>query len=195
MRSKFTWGDNMYIIVGLGNPGKRYEGTRHNIGFDVLDLFAEKHHLKINKIKHKALIAETRIHGEKVVLVKPQTYMNLSGESLLSIIQFYKPELQNVVVVYDDIDIDVGRVRIRKKGSAGSHNGMKSIIYSLQSDQFPRIRVGVGKPVRMNLADYVLSRYSKEEVEPMREAALRSVDALDAIINEGLDKAMNLYNG
>ena len=185
----------MYIFVGLGNPGKRYEGTRHNIGFDILDLFAEKHQVKINKIKHKALLAELRIGTQKVVLVKPQTYMNLSGESLQSICQYYKPDMANVVVVYDDIDIDVGRVRIRKKGSAGSHNGMKSIIYSLKTDVFPRIRVGVGKPNGMDLADYVLSRYSKEELEPMREAALRSVDALEAIVTHGVDHAMNHYNG
>lgn len=185
----------MFIFVGLGNPGKRYDGTRHNIGFDVLDLFAKKHGVKINKIKHKALMAEFRLHGEKVILVKPQTYMNLSGESLLSIVNYYKPDFDNVVVVYDDIDIDVGKVRIRKKGSAGSHNGMKSLIFSLQTDMFPRIRIGVGRPTRMNLADYVLSRYRKEEIEPMEEAANRSVEALEAIVKNGLDQAMNTYNG
>jgi PTH1 family peptidyl-tRNA hydrolase len=185
----------MYIFVGLGNPGKRYSGTRHNIGFDILDIFADKHNVKINKIKHKALLSEMRLFGEKVVLVKPQTYMNLSGDSLLSIFQYYKPDILNVIVVYDDIDIDVGKVRIRKKGSAGSHNGMKSIIFSLKNDEFPRIRVGVGRPERMNLADYVLSRYKKDELEPMRDAANRSVFAMEEIVKNGLDKAMNLYNG
>ena len=131
----------MYIIVGLGNPGKKFEHTRHNAGFDAIDRLADKHGIKIDKLKHKALIGEGRINSEKVVLVKPQTYMNLSGESIVSVCQFFKPEYDHLIVMYDDIDLDVGKLRIRKKGSAGSHNGMKSIIKSISTQEFPRIRI------------------------------------------------------
>ena len=134
----------MYVIVGLGNPGKKYENTRHNMGFLAVDVLAEKYDIKVNKIKFKSLVGEGRIAGEKVVLAKPQTYMNLSGEAVREIVDFYKIEPQQLIVIYDDIDIDTGAIRIRKKGSAGTHNGMRNILYQIRTEDFPRIRVGIG---------------------------------------------------
>lgn len=186
----------MYIIVGLGNPGKKYEHTRHNAGFDVLDILAEEYDIKIDKIKHKALIGEGRIGSEKVVLVKPQTYMNLSGESVQSVFQFYKVDMDHLILVYDDIDLDIGKLRIRKKGSAGSHNGMKSIIKCLGSQDFPRIRVGVSKPEpNGDLADFVLSRVPKDQSDDMRSGLEKAVKTVEEIIRTDIDMAMNKYNG
>ncbi|MFR2518374.1 aminoacyl-tRNA hydrolase [Peptostreptococcus stomatis] len=186
----------MYIIVGLGNPGKKYEHTRHNAGFDVLDILAEEYGIKIDKIKHKALIGEGRIGSEKVVLVKPQTYMNLSGESVQSVFQFYKVDMDHLIVVYDDIDLDIGKLRIRKKGSAGSHNGMKSIIKCLGSQEFPRVRVGVSRPdPNRDLADFVLSRVSKDQAEDMKSGLEKAVKTVEEIIRTDIDMAMNKYNG
>ena len=180
----------MYIIVGLGNPGKKYEHTRHNAGFDVLDILAEEYDIKIDKIKHKALIGEGRIGSEKVVLVKPQTYMNLSGESVQSVFQFYKVDMDHLIVVYDDIDLDIGKLRIRKKGSAGSHNGMKSIIKCLGSQDFPRIRVGVSKPEpNRDLADFVLSRVPKDQADDMRSGLEKAVKTVEEIIRTDIDMA------
>lgn len=184
----------MYIIAGLGNPGKQYENTRHNIGFIALDLLAERNDIKINKIKHKALVGEGRISGQKVLLVKPQTYMNLSGQSLREVMSYYKEEIENLVVIYDDIDIPTGTVRIRKKGSAGTHNGMRSIVYDLQSDQFPRIRIGMGGERKMALRDFVTGGFSKEEKEVLEKAVERAVLAAECIVEKGIDKAMNEYN-
>lgn len=186
----------MYIIVGLGNPGKKYEHTRHNAGFDALDILAEEYGIKIDKIKHKALIGEGRIGSEKVVLVKPQTYMNLSGESVQSVFQFYKVDMDHLIVVYDDIDLDIGKLRIRKKGSAGSHNGMKSIIKCLGSQEFPRVRVGVSRPdPNRDLADFVLSRVSKDQAEDMKSGLEKVVKTVEEIIRTDIDMAMNKYNG
>ena len=186
----------MYIIVGLGNPGKKYEHTRHNAGFDVLDILAEEYDIKIDKIKHKALIGEGRIGSEKVVLVKPQTYMNLSGESVQSVFQFYKVDMDHLILVYDDIDLDIGKLRIRKKGSAGSHNGMKSIIKCLGAQDFPRIRVGVSKPEpNRDLADFVLSRVPKDQSDDMRSGLEKAVKTVEEIIRTDIDMAMNKYNG
>ncbi|MBC2578127.1 aminoacyl-tRNA hydrolase [Peptostreptococcus russellii] len=186
----------MYIIIGLGNPGKKYEHTRHNAGFDAIDKLAEKYNIKMDKLKHKALIGEGRIGTEKVVLVKPQTYMNLSGESIVSICQFYKPEFDKVIVMYDDIDLDVGKLRIRKKGSAGSHNGMKSIIKCIGTQEFPRIRIGVSKPPEgWDLADFVLSRFPKEQQGDLEESFERAVLTVEEIIDSGIESAMNKYNG
>ena len=186
----------MYIIIGLGNPGKKYEHTRHNAGFDAIDKLAEKYNIKMDKLKHKALIGEGRIGTEKVVLVKPQTYMNLSGESIVSICQFYKPEFDKVIVIYDDIDLDVGKLRIRKKGSAGSHNGMKSIIKCIGTQEFPRIRIGVSKPPEgWDLADFVLSRFPKEQKGDLEESFERAVLTVEEIIDSGIESAMNKYNG
>jgi len=182
--------------MGLGNPGKKYENTRHNVGFDVIDELANRMGISIDKIKHKALIGEGRIGSEKVILVKPQTYMNLSGETAISISQFYKMDLENFIVVYDDIDLDIGKLRIRKKGSAGSHNGMKSIIKCLGSQDFPRVRVGVSKPEPgRDLADFVLSRVPKERQSDMDSAIDRAASTVEEIIKSDLDMAMNKYNG
>ena len=154
----------MYLIAGLGNPDKKYEATRHNIGFETIDLLAHKEGIRLTKLKHKAVCGDGIICGEKVIIAKPQTYMNLSGESIRDIVKFYKIPVQNVIVVCDDINLEIGRLRIRPKGSDGGHNGLKSIIYQLASDDFVRIRMGVGAPKgeHYDLADYVLGKFSKE---------------------------------
>lgn len=186
----------MYIIIGLGNPGKKYENTRHNAGFDAIDKLASDYNIKVDKIKHKALIGEGRIGNEKVVLVKPQTYMNLSGEAVQMVHNFYKPERDQLIVLYDDIDLDVGKLRIRKKGSAGSHNGMKSIIKCLSTQDFPRIRIGVSKPPQgWDLADFVLARVPKEDKADMEMGLEKAVKTVEEIIANDIDSAMNKYNG
>ena len=187
----------MYIIAGLGNPGKKYEETRHNMGFMAVDFLAEKYDIKVNKIRFRALTGEGRIAGQKVLLLKPQTYMNLSGESVRSLLDYYKvDEEQELLVIYDDISLGVGQIRIRAKGSAGGHNGIKNIIAHLGTQEFPRIKVGVGdKPPRMDLADYVLSRFSKEDREKMEQAFKDAAEAVEVMIAEGPDAAMNRFNG
>ncbi len=186
----------MYIIVGLGNPTREYENTRHNIGFSVIDKIAGKHSIDVLEKKHKALIGKGIIKKNRVVLVKPQTYMNLSGESVRSVIDFYKIcEEDQLIVIYDDISLDVGQLRIRKKGSAGGHNGVKNIIAFLGHDHFPRIKVGIGnKTTNHDLAGYVLSRFSKEETARMEEAAEEACKAVEDMIESGIDAAMNRYN-
>lgn len=186
----------MFVIAGLGNPGKKYDGTRHNIGFFAIDLLAEQLGITLKKIKHKALIGEGRMGSERVLLVKPQTYMNLSGESLLDIMSFYKLSPDQLVVLYDDIDLEQGDIRIRPKGSAGTHNGMKSIIYQLKSDQFPRVRIGVGKPTNgMDLADYVLQRFSPADAKQMVPACERAIKGVQLIVEQDVNTAMNQCNG
>ncbi|ABR46395.1 Aminoacyl-tRNA hydrolase [Alkaliphilus metalliredigens QYMF] len=185
----------MYIIVGLGNPGKKYSGTRHNVGFDVIDLLAHRLGITVNKLKHKALYGEARIGGEKVILAKPQTFMNLSGESIREMMQFYKIDPENLIVIYDDIDVKVGSLRIRQSGSAGTHNGMKSTIYQLQTDAFPRIRIGVGRPEFGDLSNYVLGSFTKDEIPLMKESLERATLTVESIVIDGIDKAMNRYNG
>ncbi|WP_427339315.1 aminoacyl-tRNA hydrolase [Caloranaerobacter sp. DY30410] len=186
----------MYAVIGLGNPGRAYDGTRHNVGFDTIDCLAVRNNVELNKIKHKAVYGETFINNEKVILVKPQTYMNRSGECVLDIYNYYKMPIENIIVIYDDIDIKFGSLRIRPKGSAGSHNGMKSIIYHLRSENFPRIRIGVGKPKEgMDLADFVLSKFTKDEREVIDSTVERAALAVETIIFQGLNKAMNEYNG
>lgn len=186
----------MYIIVGLGNPGKDYQNTRHNIGFDVIDILAEMAGISVIEKKHKALIGKGMIDGQKVVLVKPQTYMNLSGESVRDVIDYYKiDEEQEMIVVSDDISLDVGMIRVRKKGSAGGHNGLKNIIQYLGHDTFMRIKMGVGeKPKGYDLADYVLGHFSKEERKVMDEAAKTATEAIRLMIAGEADKAMNAFN-
>lgn len=185
----------MYIIAGLGNPGKKYEGTRHNVGFHTIDYLSDAFHIPVKKLKFKALIGEGTIGSERVVLVKPQTFMNLSGQSVMELVQFYKITPEQLIVVYDDVDVKVGSLRIREKGSAGSHNGMKNIIYLLKRDDFPRIRIGVGKPEEMDLADYVLSRFSQEELPLVREVIQRAAKAVESLITEDIQLSMNKYNG
>ena len=186
----------MYIIVGLGNPDGQYQNTRHNIGFDVIDVIAAKNNIAVSERKHKAIIGKGFVGGQKVVLVKPQTYMNLSGESVREVIDFYKiDEKSELIVISDDVSLDVGQIRIRKKGSAGGHNGLKNIILHLGHDEFHRVKMGVGeKPEGYDLADYVLGHFPKEEREIMDESAKRAADAIEVMIMDGADAAMNLYN-
>lgn len=186
----------MYIIVGLGNPEKKYNDTRHNIGFDVIDELAEQEHISVLEKKHKAIIGKGVIAGQKVILAKPVTYMNASGEAVREMVDYYKvDETAELIIIADDVSLDVGRIRLRKKGSAGGHNGLKSIIEHLGHDTFIRVKMGVGeKPKGWDLADYVLGRFSGPERKTMNEAAERAVDAIRAIIAEGPDAAMNQFN-
>ena len=186
----------MFIIAGLGNPDRQYEGTRHNAGFDVIDRIAEKYNIAVDTKKHRACIGKGIIGGQKVLLAKPQTYMNLSGESIRSLVDYYKIDEENeLLVVYDDISLDVGRLRIRAKGSAGGHNGIKNIIAHLGTQVFPRIKVGVGeKPKGYDLADYVLGHFSKAERERMEEGYDNAVRAAEMIVTGQLNEAMNEFN-
>ncbi len=186
----------MYIIAGLGNPGKNYVNTRHNMGFEIIDTIASKFNIKMNKEKFNALIGEGNISGEKVLLVKPQTFMNLSGESIREFLNWYKISSENLIVIYDDISMPVGKLRLRPKGSAGGHNGIKSIIYQTGSDVFPRIKVGIGAPQNKDydLADYVLGKFSKQEIDVLIPVAVKAADAVEAIISKGIEKAMSEFN-
>ena len=185
----------MIVIAGLGNPGAKYRDTKHNIGFIAVDLLAERHDIKITKIKHKALIGEGFIAGKKVMLVKPQTYMNESGQSVRGVVEYYGVAMEDLVVVYDDVDLPLGTLRIRKKGSAGSHNGMKSIIYLLEDDGFPRFRVGIGaERGPLQLRDYVLTGFPEERIEEIRDAVIRCADAIELMLTDGIETAMLKYN-
>ncbi|MDY4194116.1 MAG: aminoacyl-tRNA hydrolase [Bariatricus sp.] len=186
----------MLVIVGLGNPDDKYQGTRHNVGFDVIDLLAEKYNIAVDTKKHRAYIGKGIIGGQKVILAKPQTYMNLSGESVRSLVEYYKvdPETE-LLIIFDDISLDVGQLRIRKKGSAGGHNGIKNIIANLGTSVFQRIKVGVGeKPKGYDLADYVLGRFSKEDRELIKEGFECAAEAVAMITAGEIDQAMNKYN-
>lgn len=185
----------MYLVVGLGNPGKRFENTRHNLGFITVDRLSDTQGIAVKKIAFKGLMGEGIIESEKVLLLKPQTYMNLSGESVREAVAYYKIDPEKLIVIYDDIDVEIGKIRIRKKGSAGSHNGMSSVIYQLKRDDFPRIRIGIGRSSRMRLRDYVTGGFSKEEIPLLEEAVDKSVKAIISIMKEGIDMAMNKYNG
>ncbi len=186
----------MHIIAGLGNPGKEYENTRHNIGFDVIDALSDQYSIEVKERGFKALCGKGMIEGERVILVKPQTYMNLSGESLRQIIDFFKIDVEEeLIVISDDIALEAGTVRIRKKGSAGGHNGIKNIILNLGTENFQRIRIGVGeKPKEWDLIDYVLGHFSKEERKRMDEAVEDAVKAIGVILSEDIDRAMNRFN-
>ena len=186
----------MYIIVGLGNPKKEYDNTRHNIGFDVIDALANANRIGMTEKKHKAIIGKGIVGGQKVLLVKPQTYMNLSGESVRELVDYYKiDETAELIVISDDISLGVGQLRIRKKGSAGGHNGLKNIILHLGHDVFQRVKMGVGeKPKNYDLADYVLGHFSKEERKIMDDSVLDACRAIEMMINDDTDGAMNLYN-
>ena len=184
----------MIVIAGLGNPGKKYENTRHNMGFLTIDRIAEKNDIKVNKIKHRALVGDGFISGHKVLLVKPQTYLNLSGESLREVMNYYNVDIEDLIVIYDDFDIETGSLRIRKKGSAGSHNGMKSVIYQLKDDGFPRVRVGIGKSGSLDWKDFVLGKVGGAESDAISQAISNAADAVECMISEGIDIAMNKYN-
>ena len=186
----------MYIIVGLGNPSREYENTRHNVGFDVIDALAGKEGVRMLEKKHKAVIGKGNIAGNAVVLAKPQTYMNLSGESVRELVSFYKAdEKAQLIVVSDDVSLDLGQIRIRKKGSAGGHNGLKNIIANLGHDEFIRVRMGVGKkPEHYDLVNYVLGHFTKEERKVMDAAAGEAAQAIEVILSEGPEAAMNRFN-
>ena len=186
----------MYVIAGLGNPGKKYAKTRHNAGFDTIDIIADRYGIDVTTEKFKALVGTGVIDGQKVILVKPQTFMNLSGESLRLVCDFYKIDLEEeLIVIYDDISLDPGQIRVRKKGSAGGHNGLKSIIAQLGTQVFKRVKVGVGeKPEGYDLADYVLGRFSFSERLDMEDAFDRAARAAAALVTQEPEAVMNLYN-
>lgn len=187
--------EKLFVIAGLGNPGGKYENTRHNVGFDAIDILSAEYGIKVSRLKHKALTGEGEIKGSRVLLVKPQTFMNLSGESIREIVAWYKIPMQSLILIYDDIDLPIGKIRVRYKGSSGTHNGMKSIIYQLQSDDFPRIRIGIDKaPPGWDLADYVLSRFSQDERKIVNNSIIKSAEAAAAIVTSGVEAAMNMYN-
>jgi len=182
-----------YLIVGLGNPGKKYIDTRHNIGFDIIDVIAAYFGAKVTKLKCKALVGECKINDFNIILAKPQTYMNLSGESVSALAAYYKIQPENIIVIYDDISLNTGKVRIRPKGSAGGHNGMKNIIYFLNTDEFPRIRIGIGEP-DCELIDYVLQKFSKQEIAVLTELAKIMPDLIITLLENGIPTAMNKFN-
>lgn len=198
-RLKFLEEDDniMYVIAGLGNPDKKYEKTRHNVGFDVIDMMAKKYNVELTEKKHRALCGSGYIAGQKVLLIKPQTYMNLSGESIQAVLNFYKLDAADgLLVIYDDISLAPGRIRVRAKGSAGGHNGIKNIIAMTGTQEFARIRVGVGeKPQGWDLADYVLGRFSKEERALVEDAFADAIEAAEMILMDDLPGAMNQFNG
>lgn len=186
----------MKLIVGLGNPGLQYDGTRHNIGFEAIDKLADSHRISVNRSKFKALVGEGTIGGEKVVLMKPQTYMNLSGEAIAACKSWYKIAPEDIIIMYDDVSLDVGDIRIRKSGSSGGHNGMKSIIAHLSTDVFPRVKIGVGqKPAGWDLADYVLGKFSDEDKKILEPRLKVICDAVETMVKRDVDTAMNNYNG
>ena len=185
----------MYLIVGLGNPEEEYSNTRHNMGFDVINKLAEENNININKNKFQGLYGKGKINEEEVILLKPQTYMNLSGECLQQVLKFYKISINDLIVIYDDIDIMPGKIKIRKKGGPGNHNGMKSVIKSINTENFVRIRVGIGTPKNnQDLISYVIGKIPKEDIEELEKGKEEAKEAVDEIIINGIDKAMNKFN-
>lgn len=184
-----------HIVAGLGNPDRKYENTRHNAGFITIDAFAEKHGVTIDRLKYKSYCAAVEIGDAKVLLMKPQTYMNNSGEAVVEAMNFYKIPPENVIIIFDDISLDVGTMRIKRKGSDGGQKGMRSIIYLSGSDNFPRIKVGIGhKPEKWDLADWVLSQFSEDEKKTLSEVTEKAGNAVELILGGSIDRAMNLYN-
>ena len=185
----------MYIIVGLGNPENEYSNTRHNMGFDTINKIAKKYNIEISKTNFKGIYGTGMIEGEKVILLKPQTYMNLSGESVKEIIDFYKLNTDNLIIIYDDIDIEPGIIRLRKTGGPGTHNGMKSVIKEIGTEKFPRVRIGIGKPEHKgDLINYVIGKIPEEKKKILDKSTDLAKDAVSEIIKNGIDKAMNLFN-
>ena len=186
-----------YLVVCLGNPGREYEATRHNTGFNFADLLAEKYDFKINRIQFKAVTGSVTINGRRCLVVKPQTYMNNSGQSVREAASFYKIKPENVIVVFDDVSLPCGKLRIRRKGTDGGHNGIKSIIYQLSADTFPRIKIGIGeKPSpEWNLADWVLSKFSTDDLKLLKQACENGIEALELMVSGDVDGAMNKFNG
>ncbi|OFI06577.1 peptidyl-tRNA hydrolase [Clostridium acetireducens DSM 10703] len=184
----------MHIIVGLGNIGAKYEHTRHNVGFDVIDLISKKYNIDINREKFKGMCGFGNICNEKCMLLKPSTYMNLSGESVIEAVNFYKIPNENIIIIYDDISLDIGKIRIKTKGSSGGHNGIKNIICNLNSEEFTRIKIGIDSPNK-ELVSYVLGKFSKQQKEVLDKVFEISVEAVENIIDKGVQQAMNKYNG
>ncbi len=186
----------MKLVIGLGNPGAQYAKTRHNIGFMVIDYLAEQLSIKIDKVKFKSLIGEGLNGGEKVILAKPQTYMNLSGEAVLDMVQWYKLDPKDIIIIYDDMDLPTGRIRLRSQGSAGGHNGMKSIIHLIQTDKFPRLRVGIGRPDNQNMesVNFVLGKFNDSEAELITQAVKKAADSVLKSYEIGLERVMNEVN-
>ena len=185
-----------FMVVGLGNPDKKYERTRHNTGFIALDYIADKRNFKINRLKFKSLVGEATVGSHKVLFLKPSTYMNNSGQAVVEAMNFYKLKPQQVIIIFDDISLDVGKMRIRSKGSDGGQKGMRSIIYLSGSDEFPRIKIGIGQKPNPNweLADWVLSKFSDSELKEIEKMADNANNALELIMDSNISKAMNLYN-
>ncbi len=185
----------MFLIVGLGNPEEDYSKTRHNMGFNVINKIAEEYKIEISKKKFDGLVGEGFIENNKVILLKPQTFMNLSGKSIIQVVNFYKIPMENIIVIYDDIDTDIGSIRIRKKGSAGTHNGMKSVINELQTEEFARIRVGIGHPkFKQDMINYVIGAIPEDEVKILDEGTTKGKEAVISIMKDGIDIAMNKFN-
>lgn len=185
----------MYLIVGLGNPGKEYENTRHNMGFKVLNKLSEKYNIPITKSKFNGKYGAGTIENEKVILLEPQTYMNLSGESIKPMLDFYKVAPSNLLVIYDDIDVEPGKIKIRMKGGPGSHNGMKSVVNEVGTEEFPRVRVGIGQPIiKLAMIDYVIGYVPEEELKILNDGIEKAEEAVEEILKHGIDYAMNKFN-
>lgn len=185
----------MYIIVGLGNPEPEYSNTRHNMGFDVINKIAQKNDISMNRTKFNAIYGTGVVENEKVILIKPQTFMNNSGEAVEEFVKFYKEPLQNLLVIYDDMDTDIGKIRVRAKGGPGSHNGMKSLVHELKSDDFPRIRVGIGRPQgEFDRIDYVIGKIPDEEYIMLQQGEDLAAEAAQYWSKHGIDNTMNVYN-
>lgn len=186
----------MKLIAGLGNPGAEYENTRHNIGFDVIDRISGKHNIAVKSMEKHGLVGKGMIGSEKVILVKPQTFMNLSGVCVAGLADYYSLDISDVLIIYDDVSLDIGKIRIRPNGSAGGHNGIKNLINELGTQDFQRIRVGVGKkPMHYDLADWVLGHFKKDEREIMYKSVGLAAEAVESILDRGIGFAMNMYNG
>ena len=186
----------MIVIVGLGNPSRKYQNTRHNMGFMAIDELADMCGIKVKDKRHKALVGTGIVGGQKAILVKPETFMNLSGDSVFQVVRYYQADPENeLIVLFDDISLNPGQLRLRRKGSAGGHNGIKNIIERLGTSDFMRVKIGIGeKPAEMDLADYVLGHFSRSEKAIMKDAAKNAADAVISIIEDGIDRAMNKYN-
>lgn len=185
----------LYLIAGLGNPESEYGKTRHNMGFNTINKLAESYNIQVNKNKFKGLYGFGEIENKKVMLLKPQTYMNLSGQSIKEVIEFYKINLENLIVIYDDMDVEPGKIKVRKFGGPGSHNGMKSVVAELKSESFKRVRVGIGKPVdKSTMIEYVIGAISEEDVLKLDQGTTLAKEAVVEILKNGIDIAMNKFN-